>query len=196
MDVQVKQYDSSDFDAAVSVLGDAFVTDSLHVAAFGPERLDQNQLFFRIGLEKIFTKHARVALVNGELHGYAHFAPSPSCLPPPDQVEAATTPILKPLGEAAPRVIQWLSSWCRHDPAEPHSHLGPIGVSPKVQGMGVGTALMNSYIDHLQTEGIAGYLETTSKKNVEFYRRFGFEVQREEEVIGTPNWYMWRPRPE
>ena len=62
--------------------------------------------------------------------------------------------------------------------------------------MGVGTALMNSYIDHLQTEGIAGYLETTSKKNVEFYRRFGFEVQREEEVIGTPNWYMWRPRPE
>ena len=50
MDVQVKQYDSSDFNPAVSVLGDAFVTDPLHVAAFGPRRLDQNQLFFRIGL--------------------------------------------------------------------------------------------------------------------------------------------------
>jgi len=27
---------------------------------------------------------------------------------------------------------------------------------------------------------------------VEFYKKFGFVVQREEELIGMPTWYMWR----
>ena len=43
-------------------------------------------------------------------------------------------------------------------------------------------------------QAAAGYLETDERENVEFYRGFGFVVQREEEVIGTPVWYMWRAR--
>jgi hypothetical protein len=55
---------------------------------------------------------------------------------------------------------------------------------------------MNYYIDHLETQAAAGYLETNKPENVEFYRKFGFGVRYQEEVIGTLNWYMWRPRPE
>jgi GNAT superfamily N-acetyltransferase len=196
MEISVKRYVAADLASVVLVLGDAFVTNPTHVAAFGPQRLDQNRLFFRIGLEHMFTGHACVALVDDEVRGYAHFVASPSCLPPPDQFQGAAAAFLKPLGDALPRVVEWFSSWCRQDPAEAHVHLGPIGVSPKVQGQGVGTALMNYYIKHLESEGAAGYLETNKPENVEFYRKFGFVVRHEEEVIGTPNWYMWRPRPE
>jgi len=196
MEIQIKRYVAADLDSVVSVLGDAFVENPTHVAAFATQRLDPNRLFFRIGLKHMFTGHACVALVDDELHGYAHFVGSPLCLPPPDQFEAAAAAILKPLGNAVPRVVEWFSSWCRQDPTEPHLHLGPIGVSPSVQGQGVGTALMNYYIDSLATEASAGYLETNKPENVEFYRKFGFIVRHEEEVIGTPNWYMWRPRPE
>lgn len=54
---------------------------------------------------------------------------------------------------------------------------------------------MKHYVDHLETEGAAGYLETTSMKNVDFYQNFGFVVQHEEHGLGTPNWYMWKPGP-
>ncbi|MGH7784124.1 MAG: GNAT family N-acetyltransferase, partial [Candidatus Binatia bacterium] len=76
----------------------------------------------------------------------------------------------------------------------PHVHLGPIGVSPATQGMGIGTALMDHYINHLTKEHTAGYLETDRRENMEFYKKFGFVVEREESLIGTPIWYMWRDK--
>jgi hypothetical protein len=39
------------------------------------------------------------------------------------------------------------------------------------------------------------YLETDKPENVRFYERFGFEVVREEVVLGVPNSYMLRPAP-
>ncbi|HTN71657.1 MAG TPA: GNAT family N-acetyltransferase [Methylomirabilota bacterium] len=191
--VAIKKYSPELLDSTVSVLADAFVTNPLHISAFGPERMDQNRLFFRIGLQQMFTGHAFVALVHGEVRGYMHFAASPTCLPPPEEIPAATTTLFKPLGEAVPRVVVWFARWCRLDPEAPHAHLGPIGISPTVQGQGVGTALMKRYIDYLKLERVAGYLETDRLENVQFYKKFGFTVQREEQLIGTPTWYMWRP---
>jgi GNAT superfamily N-acetyltransferase len=90
-------------------------------------------------------------------------------------------------------VIRWFSRWCHLDPNEPHVHLGPIGVSPLAQGRGIGTALMNCYVEYLDEEKIAGYLETDRLENVRFYEKFGFVLRHEEELIGAPTWYMWRP---
>ena len=189
----IKKYDASRLEATVSVLAHAFVTNPLHVSAFGAQQREQNRLFFHIGIQNMFTGHAFVALADGQVRGYMHFYAAPYCLPPPEQIPAAAATILKPLGAALPRVVVWFSTWCRLDPKEPHVHLGPIGVSPEAQGQGIGTALMNRYIEHLGQEGIAGYLETDRPENVEFYKKFGFVVQNEQEVIGVPTWYMWRP---
>jgi GNAT superfamily N-acetyltransferase len=190
----IEKYSPERLESTVSVLADAFLGNPLHVSAFGSQRMDQNRMFFRIGLRHMFTAHSFVAVVDGEVRGYMHFAASPSCLPPPEQIPAVAATLFKPLGEAIPRVVTWFSRWCRLDPDEPHAHLGPIGVAPEAQGQGIGTALMNHYLDHLKQENIAGYLETDRPENVEFYKRFGFVVQREEELIGTATWYMWRPR--
>jgi predicted N-acetyltransferase YhbS len=66
-------------------------------------------------------------------------------------------------------------------------------VAPARQGRGIGSGLMQCYIDHLEEEKSAGYLETDRPENVEFYQRFGFFVCRDEELIGVPIWHMWRP---
>lgn len=194
MGINVQKYSSDQIDATVTVLADAFVTNPLHVSTLGPHRLDQNRLFFRIGLRHMFVGQSFVALSDGEVRGYVHFNASPYCLPPPEEIPLALATVLKPLGEALPQLVKWLSRWCRLDPEEPHVHLGPIGVAPAAQGQGVGTALMHRYIEYLKQERAAGYLETDRPENVGFYKRFGFLVQRHEVLIGTPIWYMWRAR--
>ena len=194
MAIIVEKYSAHRLEQTITVLAEAFVTNPLHVSAFGPERIDQNRLFFRIGLRHMFMGQALVALVDDAVRGYLHFNPSPDCLPAPEEIPNAAATLLKPLGEAIPQVVKWFSRWCRLDPEEPHVHLGPIGVAPETQGQGVGTALMNRYIEHLKQEKAAGYLETDRPENVEFYNKFGFVVQREEQLIGAPTWYMWRPK--
>ena len=48
--------------------------------------MDQNRLFFRIGLRHMFNGHAHVASVNGAIRGYVHFNESPYCLPAPEEI--------------------------------------------------------------------------------------------------------------
>jgi GNAT superfamily N-acetyltransferase len=196
MAVVVKKYSADRLDECVSVLAGAFVTNPLHVAAFGEGCIDQNRLFFRIGLRHMFIGSGFVALVDGAVAGYAHFNASPYCLPAPEEIPMAMATVLKPLGKAIPQVIRWFTRWCHLDPDVSHVHLGPIGVAPDMQGHGVGTALMQRYVEHLEQENTAGYLETDRAENVEFYKKFGFVVRHEETVIGMPTWYMWRTQSE
>jgi ribosomal protein S18 acetylase RimI-like enzyme len=192
MRVVLRKYSPGDLEPTVAILASAFVTSPLHVAVFGPDRLEQNRLFFRIGLRHMFSGRAFVALVNGEIRGYIHFNRSPYCLPAPEEIPRTVANLLSPLGEAKARIIEWFARWCRLDPDEPHVHLGPLGVAPETQGQGVGRALMHRYIEHLRQEKTSGYLETDKPENVKFYEKFGFVVTREEQLIGTPTWYMRR----
>lgn len=191
--IEVVKYSAGHLNECVTVLAQAFVDNPLHLAAFGQGRMDQNRLFFRIGLRQMFLGHAFVALADGAVGGYVHFNGSPDCLPAPEEVPQVAATLLRPLGEAIPQVVRWYSRWCRLDPDEPHLHLGPIGVAPSLQRQGAGTALMQCYVEHLARENIAGYLETDRWENVNFYQKFDFIVRREEELLGTPIWYMWRP---
>ena len=194
MEIVIAKYNAKELESVLSVLANAFITSPLHVSAFGPQRMDYNRLFFRIGLRDMFHGEAFVASVNGAVCGYAHFNASPYCLPPPEELPNAMANLLKPLGAASPHVMKWFARWCHFDPDEPHIHLGPIGVAPELQGQGVGTVLMNRYIGYLRQEQLPGYLETDKPENVRFYEKFGFTVQREEELIGVPTWYMWRKK--
>jgi GNAT superfamily N-acetyltransferase len=193
MNVVLRKYSAADVDECVSVLADAFVTSPLHLSAFGDGRIDQNRRFFRLALRHMFFGQAFVAVVDGALCGYVHCNAWPYCLPAPEEIPNASVTLLKPLGEAVPKIIQWFARWCHLDPEEPHVHLGPIGVAPARQRQGIGTALMNRYIKQLEEERSVGYLETDRLENVEFYKKFGFVVKHEEVIIDTPTWYMSRP---
>ena len=106
---EVKKYSPGQLDDCVALLANAFVTNPLHLAAFGAGRIDQNRLFFRIGLRQMFLGQAFVALADGAVGGYVHFNASPDCLPAPEEVPKVVATVLKPLGEAIPQVVRWYS---------------------------------------------------------------------------------------
>src|SRR5437667_12329124 len=101
MAIAIEKYSPEQLDPTVSVLADAFVTNPLHVSAFGPQRIDQNRLFFRIGLRHMLIGQAFVPLVDGAVRAYLHFNPSPHFLPAPAALPTAVAPLLTPPGKAS-----------------------------------------------------------------------------------------------
>jgi ribosomal protein S18 acetylase RimI-like enzyme len=86
----------------------------------------------------------------------------------------------------------WFKEWAKHDPAEQHWHLGPIGVLPTHQGLGIGSILMERFCNEVDACKAKAYLETDLDKNVRFYEKFGFKVVSESEIFGVKNRYMLR----
>ena len=91
------------------------------------------------------------------------------------------------------RVLNWTTAWAHRDPAEPHWHLGPVAIEPRVQHQGIGTALLTAFCVHMDAYGAVAYLETDKQANVTFYQNFGFVVVAKANVLGEPNWFMSRP---
>jgi ribosomal protein S18 acetylase RimI-like enzyme len=90
------------------------------------------------------------------------------------------------------RTFRWMHEWEIRDISEPHCHLGPVAVEPGLQGMGVGSQLLQQFTERMDAERQVSYLETDKPTNVLFYERFGFETIDEAEVLGAHNWFMRR----
>jgi len=77
-----------------------------------------------------------------------------------------------------------------------HWYLQSLGVEPAHQGKGYGSLLMEYMLEKINnTSPLPIYLETSTEKNVRFYKRFGFEVMREDIIpdTGVYQWYLLRP---
>jgi ribosomal protein S18 acetylase RimI-like enzyme len=188
----IKPLASEQTEAAIGVLARAFVTNPVHVAAFGASNLESNEVFFRIGLSAM--KGGQFVATDGSrILAVGHWVRSSACQFSALEKLRVMPKMVSGLGlSSALRVISWVSTWSKHDPKEPHSHLGPIGVEPEAQGRGAGRALMEKYCTELDRTGMAGYLETDRPENVEFYRRFGFVVTETAPVLGVESYFMRR----
>lgn len=177
---------------ASGMMARAFMTNPLHVAAFGPNQFAKNVAFFRTGLSVM--KGPKLAALEGpQILGMIHWVDSHICQFSGLEKLRMTPAMINGFGlRAALRVSTWLSAWAKHDPQEPHIHLGPIGIEPSAQGQGIGQQLMKRYCEVLDQSGKAGYLETDRSENVQFYQRFGFEVTDEIQILGVTNYFMWR----
>jgi ribosomal protein S18 acetylase RimI-like enzyme len=177
---------------ASRMLSRAFVTNPLHVAAFGASRLDRNRAFFLAGLA-VMRGPTFVATDGDAIVGLVHWVPSTHCqLSTTGKLQLVPTMIGGFGIRSTIKVASWLSAWATHDPKEPHVHLGPIGVDPKAQGQGIGRRLMEHYCDAVDRTSATGYLETDRPANVAFYRQFGFVTTEEITVLGVPNILMRR----
>lgn len=67
----------------------------------------------------------------------------------------------------------------RIQPKEQMYYLWFIGVGPEYQGLGIGTGLMKEIIEDSQTQQRPIYLETSTLKNLPWYKKFGFEIYNE-----------------
>jgi len=124
--------------------------------------------------------------------GVCGMAPPGTCrLSPPDRLRIMPAVVMGGPG-ALSRSLRWQAEWEKRDLKERHWHLGPLAVEPALQGMGVGSQMMERFCARMDSEGEVAYLETETPENVRFYQRFGFETVEEAEVLGNPNWFMRR----
>jgi GNAT superfamily N-acetyltransferase len=80
------------------------------------------------------------------------------------------------------------------DLAVPSWYLDLLGVDPAAQGRGLGKALITSMLERADGEHVPTYLVTHKRSNVDYYRRFGFEVLTDATLRGIPTgWSMRRP---
>jgi ribosomal protein S18 acetylase RimI-like enzyme len=76
-----------------------------------------------------------------------------------------------------------------------HWYLQTLGVEPAHQGNGYGSLLMEYMLEKIDaSKALPVFLETSTEINVKFYKRFGFEVVREEIIPKTDvkQWYLLR----
>ncbi|MEJ5996748.1 GNAT family N-acetyltransferase [Corynebacterium sp. H130] len=64
-------------------------------------------------------------------------------------------------------------------PADPHWYLYTLAVSPKAQGQGIGSKLLQHGLSRADETGHATYLEATTQGSQRLYERFGFVVKSE-----------------
>jgi len=179
-------------DAAARVLARAFITNPLHIAAFGAPNFASNETFFRAALAAMKGPKL-VAVDSSRILGVIHWARSPNCQFSGAEKIRMAPAMLKGLGLlSSVKVGSWMATWSKHDPAEPHIHLGPIGVNPEAQGRGIGRRLMERYCEELDRAAVVGYLETDRPENVDFYKQFGFQVVETAPVLGVDNYFMRR----
>lgn len=88
--------------------------------------------------------------------------------------------------------VKWLNEVDKVHPTKPHYYLEYIGVDPTYQGMGYGSAIMEHLVAKADQEGVGCYLENANPHNIPFYKRFGFTIANEKEIIGFTTWFMWR----
>lgn len=69
---------------------------------------------------------------------------------------------------------------------EPHWYLPLIAADPARQGQGLGTALMEVAIAHIDEDGRPAYLDSSNPRNVPLYERFGFECVGEIKTRTSP----------
>jgi len=84
------------------------------------------------------------------------------------------------------------TEWQRHEPKELHWHLGPVGVEPALQGMAIGSRMMEDFCARMDRERQMAWLDTDRAENVRFYERFGFVVEGAAEILGVSSWFMRR----
>jgi len=81
-----------------------------------------------------------------------------------------------------------------HPKTKPHFYLMTIGVDPRFQGQGLGSALLDATLAMIDAKGLPSYLESSNERNVPLYKRHGYEVTSEFRPApdGPPLWGMWR----
>jgi ribosomal protein S18 acetylase RimI-like enzyme len=72
------------------------------------------------------------------------------------------------------KIVDFMSEESREVVAKKDWYLSILGISPNLQGKGLGVGLVLPVLNTLDKLGAAAYLETFTPKNFGFYRRLGF----------------------
>jgi GNAT superfamily N-acetyltransferase len=152
-------------------------------------------------LERGFTLFMRrLHLPAGECYTTEHVAGGALWLPPGrwQAGPAAQLRLLAGLagisGRRFPRFLRYSRLLESKHRREDHYYLPYMGVAPSRQGRGIGSALLRPVLERCDSAGLPAYLEASSPRNRDLYKRHGFEVVEILELAagGPAHWLMWR----
>jgi len=195
--VEIRDLERAELVWGAGVAARGMRDNPIHVAAWGDDprhRLKVGERMFRALLPVL--SHPPIAAWRGA-HAVGVVGMSdPDTCPLAFRQMVRMLPRQRPLGPAdMRRTMSWVNLWRGQDPDEPHWHLGPVAVEPGLQGMGIGSRMMEEFALRMDRERAPAYLETDKLQNVVFYERFGFETIDERVALGVPNWFMRRAAP-
>ena len=190
--------DLAQMDLVAKDLSDAFVADP-HISWFvrADARCDaMRQRFFQFIL-------TQMALPGGEVRrpqaggAAAVWMASENLGPQSLGQELRALPVLLSTTGLArfSRLLALRAAMDKHHPMDrPHTYLWFLGVAPQAQGLGIGSRLLKAGLDQLDAQGRAAFLETGTQRNVDLYRRHGFEIATEYKPApdGPHTFAMWR----
>lgn len=163
------------------------------------KRLRLLRIFFGVALRDVLAHgHVDVASGHGRVAGVALWLPPGHVVMTTARQVRAALPMSR-VGffalRAFARLVHLGTALDAAHPKEPHWYLSALAVATTEQGRGVGSRLLREGLARAEASGHGCYLETMLERNVRLYRKFGFEVVREEEGLvpgGPPFWFMRR----
>jgi len=83
----------------------------------------------------------------------------------------------------------------KNHPHEDHYYLSFIAVAPRLQGLGLGGAMLEATLKRADEMGVPAYLENSNPRNTKLYERAGFVARKNIAPPGAPPLIgMWRPK--
>jgi ribosomal protein S18 acetylase RimI-like enzyme len=192
----IRKASAEDVPRLANALARAFENDPgfSHLLPEGEGRAERLRLFFETELATIGIPSG-LAWTTDELIGGAIWLPPDAWRVPVSTTMREVGPMVKVFGRRLPLALRSRLRMERRHPRGPsHTYLAVMGVAPEWQGKGLGTALMRPVLEALDADRRPAYLEASTPRSRELYRRHGFEVTGEFDLPsgGPPIWQMWR----
>jgi ribosomal protein S18 acetylase RimI-like enzyme len=187
-------------DPRIETLTAAFFHDPLTEFLLPDEESRAKRLAARVEfLLGLSSKELSAGMADKACAGVIGAAP-PGQYPPPffHLMVLLTKLILKSLSFTPLRLMErWVRIFHKFNkirPRQPHWYVLVLGVHPDHQGKGLGGELLSQVLQKADEDGVAVYLESNNPKNLDFYRKYGFEVTEEIILVAgcPPIWGLLR----
>jgi GNAT superfamily N-acetyltransferase len=185
-----------DHEAAAEALALAFADDPAwaHLLPDDSTRAERLLTFFNTEIAHLAPDHRQVWITE-DGGGTALWGRPGGWRVPLWQTLSQVGPMAAVFGRRLPLAIWTQLRLERHHPRSPdHWYLHYLGVEPRRQGRGFGTALLSPVLALCDEEGTPAHLEASTDRNRVLYERNGFTLTRTFDMPagGPPIREMWR----
>jgi GNAT superfamily N-acetyltransferase len=192
---EVRRASAADVPALAQMLARAFLDDPVASWAWRPDAL-------RLGaLERFQAIRLRQLLIDEEVWTASDLSCAALWAPPRRWRNSLLQELSLAPAFLDPRLLArlplvalgWHNLERKHPPKPPHWYLAVLGTDPDAQGQGLGSRVLGAVLEQCDADGVGAYLESSKRRNVDFYARHGFRVSAELRLLRGPSvWSMWR----